>query len=70
MAPVGTPEPILTKLNRSIQAAVSSQVVRDQYLTLGIEAVDKSGPANMAEVMEAERVRLGGLIKAANIKAD
>jgi len=70
MAPVGTPEPILTRLNSSIQAAVSSKVVRDQYLTLGIEVVDKSSPADMAKVMEAERVRLGDLIKAANIKAD
>ena len=70
MAPSGTPDAVLAALNKNIQEAVSSKLVKDQYLTLGVEAVEASTPADMSKLIDAERSRLGGLIKAANIKAD
>ncbi|MDN8615642.1 Bug family tripartite tricarboxylate transporter substrate binding protein [Variovorax ginsengisoli] len=70
MAPKGTAEPVLNALNRGIQDAVMSKLVKDQYLTLGIETVEASTPAEMSKLIAVERVRLGSLIKASNIKAD
>ena len=70
LAPAGTPEPVLTQLNREIQAVVASAQIKERYLALGIEAVDASSPADMGRVIEAEKTRLEALIKAANIKVE
>ncbi len=70
MAPAGTPEPVLATLNKNIQLAASSKSVKDQFLTLGLEAVEGSTPADMSKIVDVERDRLDGLIKAANIKVD
>jgi len=70
LAPAGTPAPVLASLNEGIHAAVSSESVKEKYLTLGIEPVEASSPADMAKVIEAERTRLQALIKTANIRAE
>ena len=70
MAPAGTPEAALSALNKNIQAAVSSKSVQDQYKTIGVEAAEQGTPADMAKLLDAERTRLGALIRAANIKSE
>lgn len=68
-APAGTPEPIITRLNREIKAAVDSTALRERFATLGLQPVTSS-PQELAEFGRSELSRWAHLIRSAGIEPE
>lgn len=69
LAPGGTPQPIVEKLNQIVVAALKSPDVEQDYAKQGAEAVGDS-PQDFAAFMRSETVKWGGLAKAAGVTLD
>ena len=69
MAPLGTPRPVIDKLNAAIERALHAEDVRRKFAALGIEAVG-GPPEAFARHIRAESEKWGRLVKAANIRLD
>jgi tripartite-type tricarboxylate transporter receptor subunit TctC len=67
VAPVGTPQPIIQKLNREMVRAFNASDVRQQVAASGAEVVGGS-PDSFAAVIRAETSKWGKVIKDAGIK--
>src|SRR5471030_1059677 len=60
LAPRGTPEPIIQRMNAEMQAAIKTSEVQDKLAASGIESAGGS-VANFVAFIAAERQRLGAL---------
>lgn len=69
LAPGGTPQPIVEKLNQIVVAALKTPEVQQDYAKQGAEAVGDT-PADFAAFMRSETVKWGGLAKAAGVTLD
>ena len=69
MAPLGTPRPVIDKINAAIERALPAEDVRRKFAALGIEAVG-GPPEAFARHIRAESEKWGRLVKAANIRLD
>jgi len=69
VAPAGTPQPIVDRLQREIARAFADADVRDKIAGLGAEPVANT-PAEFAAMQRAEAARWSKLAKDANIHAD
>jgi len=69
MAPVGTPEPIIDRLNKEVMEIVASEEIRKVFLSQGAEA-DYRGPTEFAAFVKAEIARWASVVKKANIKLE
>jgi tripartite-type tricarboxylate transporter receptor subunit TctC len=69
VAPKGTPDAIVQKLNAEMQKALSSPAVRERYAKLGAEPVLIS-PEDFQKMWVAEEKKWTGVIKASNIRVD
>jgi len=67
-APAGTPAPLVDQLSKAIVAAVRAPAVADKLTRLGIEPTGTT-PQELAEIMAADTVRWGGIIKASGFEA-
>jgi len=68
-APAKTPAPVVEKLNRELEAALKTPLVRERYATLGIEPVGNT-PAQFGGQVRADLARWAEVVKAANVKVD
>jgi len=68
-APARTPQPVVDKLQRELQAALRTPFVRERYATLGIEPVGNA-PAEFGEQVRADLARWAEVVKAANVKVE
>jgi tripartite-type tricarboxylate transporter receptor subunit TctC len=68
-APAGTPQPVVDKLNKAVADALNSPDGRQRLAEQGLEPVPNSS-AQASQLVTAEMERWGGVVKAANIKAD
>ncbi|MBN9412118.1 MAG: tripartite tricarboxylate transporter substrate binding protein [Burkholderiales bacterium] len=68
-APAGTPQPIVERLNREIQAAVGSASMRERLLALGLQPVT-STPQQLADFGRDELAKWTRLIRAAGIQPE
>jgi len=68
-APAGTPQPIVDKLNREINAVLDSPEVKKQFDADGAVIVRMS-PAEFGRFFEAELEKWGKVVKEANIKPE
>jgi len=68
-APAGTPRPIIERLNREVVAALQKPATKARLNDLGLDAVGGT-PEQATKLAESEIQRWGGVIRAANIKAD
>jgi len=66
MAPGGTPQPIVEKLNHEISAALADAGVREKFAEQGAEPVIMT-PQELASFVSAETVKLGKVITTAGI---
>jgi tripartite-type tricarboxylate transporter receptor subunit TctC len=66
-APAKTPKPILDRLNREIVIALNSPEVKSKVTDVGIDVV-ASTPQQLAAAVQRDIVRLGKVIKDANIR--
>lgn len=69
VAPAGTPEPVVERLNAAIRAAFADPVVVTRLEQEGAE-VWTSTPAEFKALIEAEIARWGALIRRAGIRAE
>jgi tripartite-type tricarboxylate transporter receptor subunit TctC len=68
MAPAQTPTPIIDLLNKEIAAVLAAPATVERFRMLGIEAWP-STPKKMEEVIAADIIKWGNVIKKANIQA-
>ena len=68
-APAGTPAAILTKLSQEIVRVLQRPDIKEKFLATSMETVGSS-PEATASLIKAETVRMGKVIKAANIRAE
>jgi len=68
-APAKTPQPVVDKLQRELQAALRTPFVRERYATLGIEPVGNA-PREFLEQVRADRARWAEVEKAATVKVE
>ena len=67
LAPLGTPRPIIDKLNKQLDAALATEEVKQRILNAGAEVVAGT-PEDYAEVIDREERMWGELIKSAGLK--
>jgi tripartite-type tricarboxylate transporter receptor subunit TctC len=69
LAPVGTPEPIVRKLNEEMRAALASPDVVERLKAVGFD-VTPGSPEQMAETIRTDMEKWGRVVKAAGIKPE
>lgn len=69
LAPKGTPQPIIDRMNKELQAALNSKETKDRLVPSGIETAPGT-VADFQKFMTEERERLGKLAKRAKMEAD
>jgi tripartite-type tricarboxylate transporter receptor subunit TctC len=69
MAPKGTPEPIVAKLNAAVTEILHEPDIKAQFKKLGVQPAPMDIPAT-AKFIDEERVRWGDIIKSANVTLD
>ncbi len=68
-APRGTPEAILDKMNKAIDAAIKSPELRARLIPQGIQPMGGTR-ADFSRFLAGEKARLGPIARAANMKED
>jgi len=68
-APVGTPQPVVARLNSEVQEILASNEVRDALAKQGLSPVGGS-PERLAELLRTELARWPRVVANAGIKAD
>ena len=69
VAPAGTPQPVIDKLNREISAIVESPQMREKLKEQGLEA-DAMKPAELAALFKSETAKWAKVIKDAKIQPE
>jgi len=69
LAPVGTPRPIIDRLNTALRALVETEQVKQRILTEGGDPLT-STPEEYAKDIDSEERKWGTLIKKLNLKVD
>jgi tripartite-type tricarboxylate transporter receptor subunit TctC len=69
MAPKGTPEAIVAKLNAAVTEILKDPDIQAQFAKLGVQPAPMSIPET-AKFIEEERVRWGDIITSANVTLD
>ncbi len=69
LAPLGTPKPVIARVNAEISKVLAVPEVRERFATLGYEAVG-GDPGLLRDRIEADFQKWGKLIREANIKAE
>lgn len=69
MAPKGTPDPLVEKLNEAVTSILREPDVQAKFIALGVQAKPMTAKAT-AEFIDAERNRWGNIITTAKITVD
>jgi tripartite-type tricarboxylate transporter receptor subunit TctC len=69
MAPKGTPEPIVAKLNAAVTDILREPDIKAQFEKLGVQPAPMDIPAT-AKFINEERIRWGDIIKSADVTID
>ncbi len=69
MAPAGTPQPIIDRMNAALQTGLATPEAQEKLVKSGIEIASGPTPSFVAFIT-AERERLGALAKRANMGAE
>jgi tripartite-type tricarboxylate transporter receptor subunit TctC len=69
MAPKGTPQAIVAKLNAAVTEILKDPDIQAQFAKLGVQPAPTSIPET-AKFIEEERVRWGDIVTSANVTLD
>jgi tripartite-type tricarboxylate transporter receptor subunit TctC len=69
VAPAGTPDSIILKLNKTLQLILQDKRIREQMYHNDFTPIE-SNPAAFAAYIKAENIKWGSIIKARNIRAE
>jgi tripartite-type tricarboxylate transporter receptor subunit TctC len=64
MAPAGTPQAVIDRLNSHIVGALTSTEIQKRYTAIGATPVPPMSPSETSLVMKQEADRLGSVIRA------
>ena len=67
--PVGTPQPIVAKINAALLEAMKVPEVKARFAAIGAEPIG-STPEQLAAHLDAEMAKWGKIIQARGIRAD
>ena len=67
VAPAGTPQEVITKLNGEVTKVLESAETKERFAVLGMEAVGGS-PESFAEFLRAESEKWSNVIRAAHVQ--
>ena len=67
VAPVSTPRAVVDALHAQVKAIVASPRVRQQFIDLGMTAIDSPPPAELALYVKSEMVRWGKVVRQAGL---
>jgi len=67
MAPAGTPEPVISRIQQEVARIVALPDIRQRFQQLGAESVGDT-PAEFRKALQAETERYAKLVKAAHLK--
>jgi len=67
VAPVSTPRAVVDALHAQAKAIVASPQVRQQFIDLGMTAIDSPPPAELALYVKSEMVRWGKVVRQAGL---
>jgi len=70
LAPAGTPLPVIKKLYTEVVRILTEPSVKTIYVSVGLEAVTSSSPAEFSAFITSERIKWAKVIKAANIRIE
>lgn len=70
LAPAGTPDAVIAKINASAKAALAEPQTRDRLTQLGVQLVKQDSVAEFAALIKAEIPRVAELLKSSGIKLD
>lgn len=70
LAPAGTPDPIIRKVNTDVAKALAEPTFRAKLTQFGLELEDKSTPEGFSAFISQEIPRIGEIVKSAGIKLD
>ena len=65
--PMGTPKPIVTRLNTELVKIVNQQDVKDRFLEQGLTPVGNQ-PADVTRLIKEESAEVAKLVKAINLE--
>jgi tripartite-type tricarboxylate transporter receptor subunit TctC len=68
-APAGTPQAVIDRLSRMVDAALQDAELRDRFIALGL-APTGTTPEALAAIMAADTARWAPIIKASGVRAD
>ena len=68
-APAKTPQAVIARLNRELVRTVSTSDIKERFFSAGVEAVGGT-PEEFRSTIESEMLRLGNVIKDANIQLE
>lgn len=69
IAPAGTPPQVLQKLSAAVNDFLKEGATRERLAKLGVQGTE-STPESFAQVIKAERVKFGGIVKSAGITVE
>ena len=67
MAPAGTPEPVVRKLNAALRGALGQKEVIEAFIKQGLD-VTPSSPDELANQMQTEQRKWAGVLDQAIVK--
>ena len=67
VAPVGTPDDIVRRLNRELMSVLTSSEVQQQIIRLGMVPAAPASPAGLQAYIDAEMVRWGKVVRQAGL---
>lgn len=70
VAPAGTPQPIVDRLNAAVNKALKDPKTAQRMVQAGIDTVDDSTPASTAAFIKSEIAKWRDLVKLADAKVD
>jgi tripartite-type tricarboxylate transporter receptor subunit TctC len=70
LAPKGTPRPVVQKINRELNAVISSPVYRERVIGMGAVAAEPRTPEAFQQAYRAEAAQWGGLIRKIGLKVE
>ena len=70
LAPAGTPDPIIRKVNADVAKALAEPAFRAKLTQFGLELEEKSTPEGFSAFIKREIPRIGEIVKSAGIKLD
>ena len=69
VAPAGTPQSIVSMLNKEIERGLGAPEVKERFTALGMEAIGGS-PESFGAFLRAETAKWAKLVRTANIRAE